>query len=204
MLCTGCRRFELPDALIRRWGFTPTGANTTEQALYGINTDGMGVNSRTGSTQTGADGVWYHIAADGGYGGTSTTPNSRDYVNYIDNTVAGRLDNNEAPFPTLFPSPPAPLLGVPGNSWLHVQIAEIAGNVRMTMNGTTVFDVPNTGPTSGSVFIGYQDPFSSSIADLQSFAIFDNVVVVPEPTSIWLLGLGLAALGLRGRSLRLR
>lgn len=54
--------------------------NTTEQALFGINTDGAGTNTRTGATQTGADGVWYHMANEGGYGNTSTTPNSRDFV----------------------------------------------------------------------------------------------------------------------------
>jgi hypothetical protein len=169
--------------------------STTEQALFGINTDGLGVNSRTGATQTGADGVWYHVATEGGYGGTSTTANSRDVVNYINNSVptGARLDNNEAPFPTLFPAPPAGILGTPGNSWVRVTVAEIGGNVRMTMNGTEIFNVVNSGPTSGSVFIGYQDPFSGSLADpATSFAVFDNVDVsiVPEPSSLALLGLG--------------
>jgi MYXO-CTERM domain-containing protein len=159
--------------------------NTTEQALFGINTDGAGVNSRTGSTQTGADGVWYHVATEGGYGATSTAANSRDVVNYIGNSVppGGRLDNNDAPFPALFPNADG-ILGTPGNQWVRVVVEETGGNVRMTMNGTEVFNVVNTGPTSGSVFIGYQDPFSSSLADpATSFAVFDNVTVtaVPEP-----------------------
>jgi hypothetical protein len=173
----------------------PGATNTTEQAVFGINTDGAGVNSRTGATQTGADGVWYHISGDGGYGATSTTANSRDNVNYINNTVptGGRLDNNDPPFPTLFPSPPAPLLGVPAKSWVQVAVEEIGGNVRMTMNGTTVFDVPNSGPTSGSIFLGYQDPFSGSIGSAtETYVVFDNLVVVPEPTTCVLLGCVLA------------
>jgi hypothetical protein len=158
---------------------------TTEQAVFGINTDGAGVNSRTGATQTSADGVWYHLATEGGYGATSSTANSRDVVNYIGNSVptGARLDNNEAPFPALFPNDGG-ILGTPGNQWVRVAVEETGGNVRMTMNGTEVFNVANTGPTSGSVFIGYQDPFSGSLADpATSFAVFDNVSVtaVPEP-----------------------
>jgi hypothetical protein len=93
------------------------------------------------------------------------------------------LDNNEAPFPALFPNDGG-ILGTPGNQWVRVAVEETGGNVRMTMNGTEVFNVANTGPTSGSVFIGYQDPFSGSLADpATSFAVFDNVSVtaVPEP-----------------------
>jgi len=169
--------------------------NTTEQALFGINTDGLGVNSRTGATQTGADGVWYQVANEGGYGNTSTTPNSRDVVNYINNTVpaGGRLDNGDPPFPALFPnSPPSPLVGTPGNGWVKVVVKEVGGNVVMSMNGVDVFNVPNSGPTAGSLFVGYQDPFSGSVGATSLFAIFDNVEVVPEPSS---LALALVAVG---------
>lgn len=47
-------------------GFDTGLVSTTEQAVFGINTDGLGVNSRTGATQAGTDGVWYHIASEGG------------------------------------------------------------------------------------------------------------------------------------------
>jgi hypothetical protein len=174
--------------------------NSTEQALFGINTDGAGVNSRTGATQTGADGVWYHLANEGGYGNTSATPNSRDYVNYIGNTVADRKDNAEEPFATLFPN--GPLAGAPGNSWVRVRIEESGGNVRLFLNNTLVSDVVNTGPTSGSVFIGYQDPFSGSLgSNSDLFVVYDNVEVVPEPATMSLLALGgLAALRRRKKS----
>lgn len=170
--------------------------NSTEQALFGINTDGAGVNSRTGATQTGADGVWYHLANEGGYGNTSATPNSRDYVNYINNGVADRKDNAEEPFISLFPG--GPLAGAPGNSWVRVRIEESGGNVKLFLNNTLVSDVVNTGPTSGSVFIGYQDPFSGSLgSNSDLFVVYDNVQVeaVPEPATMTLLALGgLAAL----------
>jgi hypothetical protein len=155
--------------------------NTTEQALFGINTDGLGVNSRTGGTQTSADGVWYHVANEGGYGNTSTIANSRDVVGYINNTVptGARLDNGDAPFPALFPN--GPLIGAPGNTWVTVVVEEVGSNVVMSMNGTTIFNFANTGPTSGSVFLGYQDPFSGSLGANTLFVIFDNLSVVPEP-----------------------
>jgi azurin len=157
--------------------------NTTEQALFGINTDGLGVNSRTGNAQTGADGVWYHVANEGGYGNTSTTANSRDVVGYINNTIpaGARLDNGEAPFPALFPN--GPLIGAPGNTWVKVVVEEVGSNVVMSMNGTAIFNFANTGPTSGSVFLGYQDPFSTSIGASPLFVIFDNLSVVPEPAA---------------------
>jgi len=163
-------------------------AASTELALFGINTDGLLVNSRTGATQANADGVWYHVSAEGGFGNTSTNPNSRDYVNYIGNAVPGRLDNADSiptgVFPTSLPVP-----GIPGNSWVQVDIEEIGGNVRMSMNGITVFDVANTGPTVGSVFLGYQDPFSGSFSGPSGFVVFDNlsVTAVPEPSTFALL-----------------
>jgi hypothetical protein len=181
------------------WMNVPTPlTNTTEQALFGINTDGAGVNSRTGATQTGADGVWYHLANEGGYGATSTTPNSRDYVNYINNGVADRKDNGEQPFLSLFPN--GPLAGAPGNGWVRVAIEEVGNNVRLSLNGTLISDVVNTGPSSGSVFVGYQDPFSGSVGSTDLFVVYDNFQVVPEPGTMAALGLGALALIRRRRS----
>ncbi|MFN3963039.1 MAG: PEP-CTERM sorting domain-containing protein [Fimbriimonadaceae bacterium] len=175
--------------------------NTTEQALFGINTDGVGTNTRTGSTQTGADGVWYHMANEGGYGNTSTTPNSRDFVGYVNNTVptGARFDNGEEPFLSLFPS--GPLAGAPGNSWVRVEIEEIAGNVELRFNGTTITNFVNTSAADGFVFLGYQDPFSSSLGATSLFVVYDNLTVtaVPEPASMIALGAGLLALARRRR-----
>jgi hypothetical protein len=182
------------------WLNVPTPlTNTTEQALFGINTDGLGVNSRTGATQTGADGVWFHAANEGGYGNTATAANSRDYVAYINNTVpAGqRFDNGDAPFPTLFPN--GPLVGAVGNGWVQVEVADIANQITVKFNGTTVFSFLNTGPTDGSVFLGYQDPFSGSIGARELFAIYDNLRVVPEPATLGVHAGG-ALLALRRRN----
>lgn len=176
--------------------------SSTEIGLFGINTDGVGVNSRTGNVQSGSDGVWYHVANEGGFGTTATAANGRDVVNYIGTSVAGRLDNGQAPFPGLFPN--GPLVGAPGNAWVSVVIAEVGGNIVMTMNGVTVFDVANTGPTSGSVFIGYQDPFSGSVPTPAAnyFGLFDNVVVsvIPEPSALGVVGLAGMALVRRRRA----
>jgi len=168
--------------------------NTTEQALFGINSDGVGTNTRTGSTQTGADGVWYHLANEGGYGSTSTTKNSRDYVAYQDNTVIDRKDNGEEPFKSLFPS--GPLAGTPGNGWVSVKIEQVGTNVKLYLNNTLITDQTNAVATSGGAFVGYQDPFSSSVGSTDLFVVYDNIKVtaVPEPATIAALGLGALAL----------
>jgi hypothetical protein len=182
------------------WMNVPTPlTNTTEQALFGINTDGLGTNTRTGAAQTGADGVWYHLANEGGYGNTSSTPNSRDFVGYAGNSVSARLDNGEAPFTTLFPN--GPLAGAPGNGWVRVEISESAGNVELKFNGTVISNFANGGFADGFLFLGYQDPFSGSLGSTSLFAVYDNLSVeaVPEPATMSVLALGALAAAARRR-----
>lgn len=177
-------------------------ASGTEIALFGINkTNENSVNRRPGATQSGADGVWFHASGDGGFGSTSTVPNSRDVVAYVDNTIVGRLDNLEEPLVSLFPAQGNLPAGALGNRWVTVRIQELGNEVRMSFNGTQVFSFVNTGPTAGTVFLGYQDPFSSSIpSDTDNFfAVYDNLTVVPEPATIAALGLGAFALMRRKR-----
>lgn len=175
----------------------------TEIALFGINkTDSNSVNRRTGATQTGADGVWFHASGDGGFGSTSTVANSRDVVAYINNDVAGRLDNLQEPLASLFPAQGNLPAGALGNRWVTVRIQEIGNEVSMSFNGTEIFRFENTGPTAGTVFLGYQDPFSGSIpSDTDNFfAVYDNLNVVPEPGTLAALGIGALALLRRKRN----
>ncbi len=176
--------------------------NTTEVALFGINTNGAGTNTRTGNSQTNADGVWYHLANEGGFGSSSTTPNSRDFVGYTGNTVQARLDNGQQPFLGLFPN--GPLAGAPGNGWVRVVIEENAGTVELRMNNTVISSFADGGFADGFVFLGYQDPFSGSLGSRDLFAVYDNLLVestavVPEPATMTALAVGLLALGRRRR-----
>lgn len=176
--------------------------NTTEAALFGINTDGTGTNTRTGGTPTGSDGVWYHLSNEGGFGSTSTTPNSRDFVGYTGTTVQARLDNGQEPFLSLFPN--GPLAGAPGNGWVRVVIEENAGTVELRMNNTVISSFADGGFADGFVFLGYQDPFSGSLGSRDLFAVYDNLLVestavVPEPATMTALAVGLLALGRRRR-----
>jgi len=185
------------------WLNVPTPlTNTTEVALFGINTNGAGTNTRTGNTQTGADGVWYHLTNEGGFGSTSTTPNSRDFVGYTGNTVQARLDNGQQPFLGLFPN--GPLAGAPGNGWVRVVIEENNGTVELRLNNTVISSFANGGFADGFVFLGYQDPFSGSLGSTNLYAVYDNLLVestavVPEPATMTALAVGLLALGRRRR-----
>jgi hypothetical protein len=182
-------------------------ATSTEIALFGINTDGAGVTrmtstsstAATANNQTGSDGLWYNMSGDGGFGDSL----GRDVVSYINVSAAAagaRLANNAASLTGLFPvnTPTVGnVAGAPGNRWVHVDVEESGGNIVLKLNGTQVISQANTGPTTGSLFIGYQDPFTTSIPDInKTFIIYDNLVVVPEATSLAFAGLACCASGL--------
>ena len=103
--------------------------------------------------------------------------------------------------------------GIGGNQWMTLMVETLNGTTKISINGVVVIDGPSigaaddTGLTGGTAPGGfasfsYADVFGSvaSPGDSQ-FGLFDNfkVELVPEPTSIMLMGMGVVGLLARRR-----
>lgn len=113
----------------------------------------------------------------------------------------------------------------PTNTWVTVEIERIGDDISFSMNGYVIDTISNGADFSGgTISIGYADafnsvattgylvgpdptpfddtdgPFGDDIAGFAHFAVFDNVVLTPEPTSgvIALIALGGLAARRRG------
>jgi hypothetical protein len=99
-------------------------------------------------------------------------------------------------------------LGAAGFQWNQVRIDVVGDLVTWTVNGTQLITVDKsnfTTPTGGTnILLGMSDINNTTnvtdpnFADLQ-FSVIDNLVVVPEPGSLALLGLSGLALAARRR-----
>lgn len=184
-------------------------ATSTEHAMVGINHSGSLTNRPTAA---GSDGLLFAIDGDGGASATSTTV--RDFAMFAgqvtgnplllrtNNTpflslLGTQLDNANPGFTTLFPSKPAnggTPAGSPGLGWVSGEVIQSNNIVTWLLNNTVVASYNNTNSfTSGDIMLGYFDVFGGSIGDTNNFAVFDNisVSVVPEPSVVALLGLGM-------------
>jgi hypothetical protein len=77
---------------------------------------------------------------------------------------------------------------------------------RWSIDGHTIAtldtQIGNTFPLTGNISLGYSDPYNSlSSNTAMSFGLIDNLEVslIPEPTSLALLGVGALGLLARGR-----
>lgn len=94
--------------------------------------------------------------------------------------------------------------GSPGNRWTTLTILVTPDAVQYAFDGTAIIETTNTG-SDGLVGLGYADLFSSVGPHS---VVYDNLRVtnipvaeIPEPATLGLLGLGLAAFaGIRRRS----
>ena len=174
---------------------------STEQVLYGVGRTTTTPIGRPNRTSDG-DGVWGWLAVENGYGSEDTVLRSGTAFadSKSDGANPGRYNET---FARTLPTDNA----AAGNQWVTVTLAVDAGNVDVYYNDRLFLS--GSGVTAGDVMVGYEDPFGSiGSAPADQFAIIDNVViddaititpVIPEPTSLALLGLGGLALLARRR-----
>lgn len=172
-------------------------AGTTEQALFGIGTDGIGaLEARSGGA--GRVGTWGWLANENGYGTEDTAVFENDTeLADLGDTVLGEA----APFIAAFNSDYGLTNPEPGGEWVRVDVESINGNVSVRFNGVEFFNVASSA-TDGFAMFGYEDPFASlSNPTAQNWAVFDNIVVtaVPEPGTGSLVLLTLGAVVFRRR-----
>jgi len=175
------------------------GTATTEFAIFGVNHTSSTIQTPTGATPgvgPSNNGIDFAITGDNGA--------ARDVRVYVDGAeltgaaggFAGALQSTQnAPYNTAYDAP------IPGNQWLEVEVASLGSRAVLKINGETWAEtaVPTA---SGNIMLGYMDIFASVAPDTV-FAVYDNVsVVVPEPSSLALLGMA-SLMGLTlGRSRR--
>jgi hypothetical protein len=180
---------------------------TTEGALMGINHNGTETNWWSGSgvfsgwgpdnsEVWASDGVWYWITADGGAG-------AGDYITFTGNgaalpntgwEIASAVfrDSFDNEFKTnVFTSIPATQTGAglvanasvvnggDASAWSDVEIKQVKGVISLTINKTLIssYSSPTNTFTSGTVMLGYNDPFDS-VGTLDASVYFSNLRVV--------------------------
>lgn len=184
------------------------GGGTSEHVLAGVNANATD------------RGPWQASATYADHFGITTASDiSNDYAPYASisgtNTylVADALDENDA----IVQSAVGPD-GAMAEEWVQIRVRSIGDDTTLSINGVDLITVSNSDFNTGDVFLGYADYFGSvaggETANIYdgvsafdpfnaSFGIIDNVSVVqivPEPTSVALLGLGSLALVVRRRS----
>lgn len=206
------------------WGnfngpFPVGGSGSTQLSTFGVQTSGT-VPQWPGGTQ---DSIWFGATADGNsssdYRAYSPTAPTR-YVDtapgiYAAGAVAGSsnasdpyyaaLGSNDAPAAqlALFPQQSGTtLIGSFGMEWHQVEIERAGGSVTWKLDGLLIASVPvadDTVDTGGNIFFGHSDTNATSSTDPNDaallFTLIDNVVLVPEPGSLYavaLIGLAVA------------
>lgn len=205
----------------------PGGSGTTQLSLYGIGTTGTSAAwIGSGSWGSGVNGVGFGTTLDGGSAAdyraySSAAPTSYASGNPVYQSPGGTINESGAYYTGFFTSQTAPAaqLGLfPGQTgstsagetsfaWRRVDIEVANGFASWSIDGLALAKVDLSTVTlgGGNIFFGHDDTNGSSSTDpndtLLNVTLIDNieVVVVPEPSSLALVGLGGLALLARRR-----
>lgn len=194
----------------------PGGSGTTQLSTYGIGTAGNVAFWPGAATK---ESVAFATTLDGGSASdfraySSAAPTSYASGNPVYLSPGSTINNGDAYYGFFTPqSAPAAQVGLfPGQTgstdagetsfkWRHVVIDVRNGFANWSIDGLPLAKVDLSTVTlgGGNILFGHSDTNAGSSADpnnsLLNVTIIDNVVVIPEPASIVLVG-GLAAAGL--------
>jgi hypothetical protein len=205
------------DMWINANGPFPMGGTGSSQCVTaGVGTAGTSIQKPSGT----ADGTWFAVDGDGQaiadyrvyLGITSQAPASGCFAA---GAGANAREAADPYYASKFPGQSPPALqeasysaqtgqvmdGAVGFGWHVVDIAKSGTTVTWSIDGYTIAAVTDAAINGDNITIGYMDPYASfSDNPAMSFGLIDNLVVVPEPTSLALscLGAGLFLL-FRGR-----
>lgn len=204
------------------------GSGTTQFSLYGIGSTGTStawIGGTSGWT-SGANGVGFGTTLDGGSASdfraySSAASTSYASGNAVYQAPAGAINNSATYYTSFFSAQSAPAAqlglfsgqtgstdaGEASFAWRRVVIEVSGGFASWSIDGLALAKVDLSTVTlgGGNIYFGHDDTNGSSSADpndtLLNVTLIDNieVVVVPEPSSLALIGLGGLALLARRR-----
>ena len=195
----------------------PGGSGTTQLSLYGIGTSGT-TPIWAGSSPK--ESVAFGSTLDGGSASdfraySSAAPTSYPAGNAVYLAPGGAINNSDPYYAVFTPqsAPAAQVLLFPGQTgstdpgetsflWRRVVIDVVNGFASWSIDGTPLakIDLSTVTLGGGNIFFAFSDTNAGSSTDPNDFLLnvllIDNVMVtvVPEPSSVALLGAGLALL----------
>lgn len=200
------------------------GSGSTQLSTFGVGTSGT-TAQWPGGVQ---DSIWFGGTTDGNsasdwrsYSPTAATSYTAASGVYAAGTgTSPDARNHSHPYYASFGGGPAPaaqtllfpqqtgnaLVGSAAYEWHQVVIEKLGLNVTWTVDGTLIATIPvahDTVLTGNNFFFGHADTNGTSSTDPNDvnllFTLIDNVSVVPEPSSLTLMGLSLVGLLVRGK-----
>jgi len=162
---------------------------------YGTNCDWIGADATSGSGTTNQDGIWAIVGAGEGAApsgvpadfamyAASSFPN-KGWLETVSAVEEAYSDVFRHPTPftgtaqgTTNVGSPANLEGMPANTWVDVELKQYQGTNTMSIDKTTILTYSNVPPfSSGTVMLGYDDPFGN-VGDPAAAVYYSNVRVV--------------------------
>jgi hypothetical protein len=185
-------------------GTTPQWPGGVQDSIwFGGTTDGNSASDWRAYSPTAATS---YLAPSGVYAaGTGTSPDARNHLHPYYASFGGVAA--PAAQTLLFPQQTGlSLVGSSPFEWHQVVIEKLGANITWTVDGLLIATVPagdDTVAGGNNIFFGHADTNGTSSTDPNDvnllFTLIDNVQVIPEPSSMAILGMSLIGLLVRGK-----